>query len=156
MYHNSVDQVCVEFKVRYEGKPIKYCCIVCSPMNAVGDFVACEITGEVEAHLRITGPIESGNHVWNYKGWYNSTIKDIYIEGFELLYMDGSSETISGKKIVQDMRYVQQQIEQQRRQNMCAFNRWAEDHPGRFLLFMIVEFIVIGLICWGLSFFLHF
>lgn len=112
---DSTGQIGVKFNVRYSGKTVKYCKIVCSPINAVEDFVACAITGKVEAEITITGPINSGYHEWTYDGWYNSNITNVIIDRVVLLYMDGSSESIPGKKVVEDM-HRWQQLKQQEQQ----------------------------------------
>ena len=99
---NLVGQIGVKFNVRYEGKTVKYCRITCSPINAVGDYVACTMTGKIEVELSVTGPITSGYYGWIYDGWYNSNIDDVCIEKVVLQYMDGSEQTISGEKVVDD------------------------------------------------------
>ncbi len=147
----------VMFHLDYHGgQAIKYCIISCVPVNAVGDIVACTMTNAIERRLEITGPINPGSDVYGFKNvWYNPTIAKVNITKVEILYMDGSSESISGQKMVEDMRRWQQQKqqeqqlkEQQRWRNMNAFNRWAYTHPFLFVLFMIGEFLLLGLLAW--------
>ena len=118
---NSADLFGIQFVANYQGdKTIKYCIITCVPINAVGDLVACTVTDAVEARCRVTGPIAAGVHKWTFEnGWYNPTIANVKITKVDIQYMDGSTETISGEKIEEDVRAAVEQHNQQQQQNGC-------------------------------------
>lgn len=100
---NSAGGVDVGFDIKnLSEKTIKYAIIYCVPYNSVGDRVACEITGEVEKSAKWTGPLAQNrtdyNNLWS-KAWYNYSIRTVRLSKVEILYMDGTSETIQGSQI---------------------------------------------------------
>lgn len=94
-------------------KAIKYLYITFWPENAVGDTVGCEIRGTREGVVKITGPIEphKPEELKAAKGfyqsydkaeilWYNRSITTFALLEIEILYMDGTTETIAGKDVL--------------------------------------------------------
>lgn len=156
---NSAGLFGVQFQVVYQGdKVIKYCRIICLPKNAVGDFVACEIDGQIKANFKVTGPITSGSYTWTFEnGWYNSTIDSVCCEKVELQYMDGSTETIPGEKLVEDLYLAIQQQEEQERQEKkekeIAEEKWKKEHPVKnclLKLLLIVLLLGFGVLLGGI------
>ena len=80
-------------------KTIKYVYFDVVPYNAVKDAQRCTISGKTKAELSFTGPIEPGavcrNIYWE-NIWYNRTITTLDLVMVEVLYMDGSSEKLTG------------------------------------------------------------
>ena len=115
----NADDVGIKFTVMNFGeKPIKYCMVTCAPINRVGDYVACSITNEVGKQFRMVGPIEpgaSGEYTFE-KAWYNKTIHDVKDIKVQILYMDGSSETLTWEQILQNWQTAMPQITQLRQQ----------------------------------------
>ncbi|NLX93020.1 MAG: hypothetical protein GXZ02_03995, partial [Clostridiales bacterium] len=100
---NSAGGVDVGFAIKnLSEKTIKYAIIYCVPYNSVGDRVACSITGKVEDGVKYTGPLAQNqtayNKVWS-NAWYNYSISTVRLSKVEILYMDGTSETIQGSQI---------------------------------------------------------
>ena len=83
-------------------KTIKYVYFDVVPYNAVKDAQRCTISGKTKAELSFTGPIEPGavcrNIYWE-NIWYNRTITTLDLVMVEVLYMDGSSEKLTGADI---------------------------------------------------------
>ena len=100
---NSAGGVDVGFAIKNLGeKTIKYAIIYCVPYNSVGDRVACSITGNVEDCVKYTGPLAQNQTVYNKlwsNAWYNYSISTVRLSKVEILYMDGTSETIQGSQI---------------------------------------------------------
>ena len=142
---SSSGRIGIRFSFAYEGpKTIKYCTFTFVPVNAVDDVVACTRTGKVELEIQITGPLKSGRYFARSEGWYNRTIRDVLSPRVDIQYMDGSTETISGDQVYENSLAYEQLLEQRRRKKKCALSRFAEDHPGYFLL---CTFILIILMC---------
>lgn len=82
-------------------KTIKYAYFEVVPYNAVKDVQSCTISGKSLARLKLTGPIAPGksHFIWWENTWYNKTITDLDLAKVEVLYMDGSSETLTGADI---------------------------------------------------------
>lgn len=100
---NSAGGVDVGFAIKnLSEKTIKYAIIYCVPYNSVGDRVACSITGNVEDGVKYTGPLAQNQTVygklWSH-AWYNYSISTVRLSKVEILYMDGTSETIPGNQI---------------------------------------------------------
>lgn len=100
---NSAGGVDVGFAIKnLSEKTIKYAIIYCVPYNSVGDRVACSITGNVEKGVKYTGPLAQNQTVydklWSH-AWYNYSISTVRLSKVEILYMDGTSETIPGNQI---------------------------------------------------------
>lgn len=101
---NSAGGVSVRIRLlkNKSEKTIKYYILYFVPYNAVGDKVACSITGKVENSVKGTGPI-SPNEILHglmfENAWYNNSIKSAKITKAEIQYMDGTTETIQGSEI---------------------------------------------------------
>lgn len=82
-------------------KTIKYAYFEVVPYNAVKDVQNCTVSGKSLARLKLTGPIAPGksHFIWWENTWYNKTITDLDLAKVEVLYMDGSSETLTGADI---------------------------------------------------------
>lgn len=82
-------------------KTIKYAYFEVVPYNAVKDVQSCTVSGKSLARLKLTGPIAPGksHFIWWENTWYNKTITDLDLVKVEVLYMDGSSETLTGADI---------------------------------------------------------
>lgn len=81
---------------------IKYVAITAQLYNAVGDRVASTIGREVNGRLRVTGPLRHEDGVQTYHWepvWYNSTGECVKITHVKVDYMNGQSETYSGKSL---------------------------------------------------------
>ena len=100
---NSAGGVDVGFAIKnLSEKTIKYANIYCVPYNSVGDRVACSVTGKVEDGVKYTGPLAQNQTVYNKlwsNAWYNYSISRVQLSKVEILYMDGTSETIQGSQI---------------------------------------------------------
>ncbi len=101
------------------GKTIKYLIFTCIPYNQVNDAVSCNVTGAVAMRFKVTGPIAPCSDTSDClfiqieDGWYNPTIKSVKITKVEILYMDGSSETLSEQQLAANMRVFNHQYQQQ-------------------------------------------
>lgn len=86
------------------SKTIKYCEWYGLAINAVGDSVACQVTGEYERMGRDTGPVKTGRRGGGrYQcAWYNNTAKKLKITAIKVYYMDGSGVSLFGD----DIRYA--------------------------------------------------
>ena len=82
-------------------KTIKYITLRFTPYNSVGDAVGCSIKDVSEYGLKITGPIgpNQGHSFYGENMWYNYSISSVRVTKAEILYMDGSSENLSGSQI---------------------------------------------------------
>lgn len=99
---DSAGGVGVRINIKNDSeKAIKYATFEVIPYNAVNDVVSSSIGGKTKAQLELTGPIEPGGRaVPKWTGvWYNSTISTVKILQIEIIYMDGSCETIKEKDI---------------------------------------------------------
>lgn len=100
---NSAGRVDVGFTMKnLSEKTIKYALIYCVPYNSVGDRVACSITGKVEDGVKYTGPLAQNDTAYGIlwsNAWYNYSISTVRLSKVEILYMDGTSETIQGSQI---------------------------------------------------------
>ena len=83
-------------------KTIKYVYFDVVPYNAVKDAQSCTISGKTKAGLKCTGPIQPGkifrDVCWE-NVWYNYSITTLDLVMVEVLYMDGSSEKLTGANI---------------------------------------------------------
>ena len=83
-------------------KTIKYVIFEVIPYNAVNDVAPSSIGGETNKWLKITGPINPGannmDSIWESQ-WYNFSICTVKIVQIDVIYMDGSMETIREKDI---------------------------------------------------------
>lgn len=100
---NSAGGVSVQITFQNDTqKTIKYVYFDVVPYNAVKDVQSCTISGKSKAELSFTGPIEPGavcrNIYWE-NVWYNHTITTLDLVMVEVLYMDGSSEKLTGADI---------------------------------------------------------
>ena len=90
-------------RIFYNGSdPIKYCKFSCSPVNRVGDYVACSITGKVKTEISITGPIVASPYFQTYRiedVWWNTDIVKVRYGDAIVQFMDGSTETVSWEKM---------------------------------------------------------
>ena len=79
------------------NKTIKYATFQFAPINAVDDYVSCEIKGKTMMRCQYTGPIYPGEtaSVGADDLWFNSTIRSVCLEGVEIEYMDGTVETFN-------------------------------------------------------------
>ena len=84
-------------------KEVKYVYFDVTPINAVDDEVICEVSRKSHATLQITGPLKAWavqTPSWDCV-WYNSTIKNLSLYSVEVIYMDGTKETLTGKEAYQ-------------------------------------------------------
>ena len=100
---NSAGGVSVQMTFQNDTqKTVKYVYFDVVPYNAVKDAQSCTISGKTKAELSFTGPIEPGATCWNIfweNVWYNRTITTLDLVMVEVLYMDGSSEKLTGANI---------------------------------------------------------
>lgn len=98
---NSAGGVSVKIRFRNDTqKVIKYITFITIPYNAVNDVVSSQFDSQ-QGRLQATGPIDAGKTSEFYweNCWYNSTIVEAKIAKVEILYMDGTKETLSGNQI---------------------------------------------------------
>lgn len=91
----------IVYYVNKSKKTIKYFDWEGSAINAVGDEVACDIRNTYYFQGRDTGPIKpgkTGGGTWDC-AWYNWTAKKLKINHINIIYMDGTTETISESEI---------------------------------------------------------
>lgn len=82
------------------GKTIKYVYFECYFYNTVGDPAYCSIQGTNHQTLQITGPIKDGvmdSYYWDAV-IYNSSTGKMYLKSAKVVFMDGTSKTVSIKK----------------------------------------------------------
>lgn len=100
-------------------KDIKYVTFIYEPINAVNDVVKCQVSGESERAVKLTGPIESHQKydVAFENLWYNPTVSKVVIRGAHVQYMDNSEETILGDEIlnIYDSNSVYKKLEDARK-----------------------------------------
>ena len=89
--------------VNTRSKTIKYATLSFEPLNRVGDPVECEVHHHRTAELKITGPIEPGKQQL-FIGedlWFNPSITSVKVTKIDVIYMDGTTETIGRNDIEQ-------------------------------------------------------
>lgn len=100
---NSAGGVSIQITFQNDTqKTIKYVYFDVVPYNAVKDVQSCTISGKIKAELSFTGPVEPGavcRDVYWENVWYNYTITTLDLVKVEVLYMDGSSEKLTGADI---------------------------------------------------------
>lgn len=100
---NSVGGVSVSHMYfNASGKEMKYITFTYVPYNSVKDMVTCTVSKKSKASGRLTGPIEPkyyGVIEWDNL-WYNPTVSHVLVDEVYIEYMDGTSETIDGKDIL--------------------------------------------------------
>jgi hypothetical protein len=88
-------------------KVIKYLYFTVTPFNSVGDPVADRISGRSQRRLTVTGPLEAApldkkefheESFWDPL-WYDNSLSCLRLDKVDIQYMDGSTETFSGKKL---------------------------------------------------------
>jgi hypothetical protein len=141
---NSAGNLGIKFTVINLGKKtIKYCIVTCAPINRVGDYVSCSITGEVGKQFKMVGPLEPGRSAESaFDGWYNTGICDVKDIKVSILYMDGSSESPTWEQISKNVRLVQQRQQQLQEQEE---KRRQKKIQGCFL-WVAILIIIIGAI----------
>lgn len=84
------------------SRTIKYCCFNTHAVNAVGDPALCQISHTSDHSLRGTGPVISGQQgEWQWDDFcYSNDLSRLNISTVDVTYMDGSTESIPGYKIV--------------------------------------------------------
>lgn len=107
-YSNSVGGHDFDFSFTNNSKKtIKYYYINLTFRNAVGDLCHDEIRGFSNTTLSGIGPIEGGCS--EYGGWgvviYDEWAEKAVINSFKIVYMDGSSITLSGKDVMNIVNY---------------------------------------------------
>jgi hypothetical protein len=93
----------IETDISFEnnfGKTIKYIYFNTYFYNSVGDPAYCDIYDTNYARLQKIGPIKSGTN--SYGIWdaviYNDTTGEMYLKSADIIFMDGTTKTISIKK----------------------------------------------------------
>ena len=88
-------------------KVIKYLYFTVTPFNSVGDPVADRISGKSQRRLTVTGPLEAApldkkefheESFWD-PIWYDNSLSCLRLDKVDVQYIDGSTETFSGKKL---------------------------------------------------------
>lgn len=119
----DAEDVGIKFTViNFGNKTIKYCIVSCAPINRVGDYVACSITNEVGKQFKMVGPIEpdaSGEYTFE-KAWYNKTIHDVKDIKVSVLYMDGSSESLTWEQIEQNVQTAMPRLQRIQEEQQSA------------------------------------
>lgn len=99
---NSASGVSAYFYyVNKSSKVIKYLTWHGYPINAVGDMVSCDIRGNSNFNGQDTGPVKpgrSGGGCWDC-AWYNWSAKKLILTGIDIIYMDGSTLSISEEEL---------------------------------------------------------
>lgn len=90
------------FFLNKSDKDYKYVFFTVEPYNRVGDVVASSIGGKSKVKAELVGPIDNfyNKNVASYDAvWYNSTIDCMKILNIEIIYMDGTTENVTGSAL---------------------------------------------------------
>lgn len=106
---NSVGGVDCSIAFRnLSNQQLKYVTFEVLPINAVGDYVECEVKKRDWVNLKVTGPVSIDDpsppmHKWG-ACWYNSSIKKCKIVSINVVFMDGTQKKYNEEETQQMMR----------------------------------------------------
>ena len=146
--HDRVDGVSVRFSYRnLSDKTIKYITFSFIPINTVGDYTSCTVTGESLKAVKDTGPVEHNKSKYNVlfkTAWYNQTIEKAELRSVQIIYMDNSMLTVNKEDIYigMDNPNIEIKANQNQSMNSNSINYSAQDLKFTFRYGSIQTFVL--------------